>query len=203
MPSLEWAFAGTSVTTKAPDTGVPHTIWSHWLDSKSADPPKDEGDMYIQPNGDALECGMGISPYTGMMTNYEELWHDLEIDTIGAETQHVCVVLKVESSSLGTKGMIIRIGGWCQGIMQSSTNMTIERWKWIPEPIPRVEGEKTSNQVDMVSSKSAHGGNWERVARLGSGYLPCSVTFQTDLVKDGGTVKFGDLQWTVVENYYW
>ena len=155
--------------------------------------------MYIQPGGDALECGMGISPHTGKMTNYEELWHDLGIGLVDTETEHVCIVLKAESSTPAIKGMVVRIGGWCQGIIKSGKEMSVERWKWISETTLETE-DSASEQVNIFPSKL---GVWQRVMRLGSERLPCSLTFQVDYLEEGDTIKSRDLQWVVVEKYRW
>ena len=203
MSGLEWAFAGISTTTHSSDPDVPpHTVWAHWIDSKSGTPAVDEGDMYPQPNGDVLEKGSMVDPATGLVTEYEELWADLEIDTIGAEEKHMCIVLKAEPENKLNKGMVVRIGGWCQGILQTGEDITVERWQWIKKANPPTKSGSAPHQENTFA-KEAEEGNWERVMRLGSAFLPCGVTFETDLVKDNGKVVFGNLEWKVVEIYRW
>lgn len=203
MLGLEWAFAGISTTTRSSDPDIPpHTVWAHWMDSKSGTPAVDEGDMYPQPNGDVLEKGSMVDPTTGLISEYEELWADLEINIIGAEEKRVCIVLKAEPENKLNKGMVIRNGGWCQGILQSGEDITVERWQWVDKAISRGKGDYATQQEDALAEEEKEG-NWERVMRLGSAFLPCGVTFETDLVRNDGTVVFGNLEWKVAENYRW
>lgn len=181
-----------------------HTVWVHWIDSESSDPAVDEGDMYPQPNGDVLEKGTTVNPATGGLLEYEELWSDLDIRTIGVEAKRVCIVLKAEAENQVNKGMVIRIGGWCQGILQSGEDITVERWQWVNQTESGANnGSMTHARQEDTSAKDEKEGNWERVVRLGNHNLPCGVTFEPDLLGDNAKVDFGNLEWKVVENYRW
>ena len=188
LATLEWAFAGTSSTTEiaSGSTNIElgasgwHSVWEHWIDSKSDDPKPDEGDMWAQTNGDVLERGTQTHPVSGLQTTYEELWGDLEIELVGGGEKRISVVLKVEDKETNTRGMIVRVGGWCQGIMKSGGALNIERWKWM-------EPKK----------------DWERTVKIGSGDLPCAVTFDGQNVSEKGTTASGSLEWKVIERFSW
>ena len=199
--SLEWAFAGTSTTSHGSDRSMSHTVWVHWVDSKSENPAPDKGDMYLQPDGDVLERGSMTDPHTGHKCDYEELWHDLEISKVGTEKDRVCVVLQADSVSLQAKGMVIRIGEWCQGIIKIGNELTVERWQWLSQARNPVEGDFGTAEDDVP--KDPEKNQWERLVRLGTGTLPCTITFQSDLLFNKGLIKVADLEWEVVEHYRW
>ena len=184
---MEWAFAGTSSTTEISsesgnnelgDSGW-HSFWEHWIDSKSDNPKPDEGDMWVQDNGDVLERGVLTHPISGLQITCEELWGNLEVELLGGN-QRISIVLKVENKEANTRGMVVRVGGWCQGIMKSGGILNIERWRWI-------------------ESKN----DWDRVVKIGSGDLPCAVTFDSQNLSEQGTVTSGGLEWEVIENFIW
>ena len=181
---LEWAFAGTSNTTEGfsgpGDAKHLHSVWEHWIDSNSDDPRPDEGDMWPQCNGDVLERGTQIDPITGLQTEYEELWGDLKAEKVGEEKEHVSIVLRIENHEPRTRGLVVRVGDWCQGIMKSKGTLNIERWRWV----------KAKN-------------NWERVVKIGSGDLPCAIACNSHMVGEKSTIVSGDLEWNVVEKSSW
>ena len=158
--------------------------------------------MYPQPNGDVLEKGSNVDPATGLVSEYEELWADLEIDVIGAEEKRVCIVLKAKPENELNKGMVIRIGGWCQGILQSGEDITVERWQWVDKAKSCAKNTSGTHQEDTLG-KEGKEGNWERVMRMGRAFLPCGLTFETDLVRDNGKAVFGNLEWKVIEHHRW
>ena len=85
-----------------------HSVWEHWIDSKSDDPAPDAGDMYLQDNGDVLEKGTQKHPETGEEVGYEELWTELEVDVIPEEGGKYSTVLKHESKN--SRGMVVKSG---------------------------------------------------------------------------------------------
>lgn len=122
LERLEWGFAGTAKSTAAQGDRPSHTVWSHWIDSKTTDNVQDEGDMWPMDNGDVLEKGAMPRPTTGEITSYEEVWRDLDVE----QSVRVSGVWKVDSS---TKGMVIRIGEWMEGITRDNVGVTVERWR--------------------------------------------------------------------------
>ena len=92
------------------------------MDSRTTDAVQDEGDMWPLENGDVLEKGAMPRPGTGAVTEYEELWRDL--DVAPAWRRSVVWVLD------GRKGMVIRVGEWMEGILRDEMGITVERWEW-------------------------------------------------------------------------
>jgi len=181
---VEWAFAGTSSTTQGSngpgDTKSIHSVWEHWIDSKSDNPQPDEGNMWPQSNGDVLERGTQILPVTGLQTEYEELWGDLDVEKVGEEKERISIVLKVENQESHTRGLVVRVGDWCQGIMKSGGVLNIERWHCM----------KTQN-------------TWERVVKIGSSDLPCVAACNNEMTSEKGTVVSNGLLWNVIEVFRW
>lgn len=222
MTRLEWAFAGRSRTEAAkagPGEQKPaHTVWDHWVDSNSDDPAIDEGDLWPQPNGDVLEQGTTVERGTGVVTAYEELWKGLKMEVVGQEEAFVSIVLRVQDDRMGARGMVVRVGGWCQGILKVGNNVTIERWQWKSSTSrlsrDAAQDETDGNQPattqqlstaleDPFRIEDLRRGDWERVVRLGSHFVPCAVTFNPALIERHGVVEMGDAKWEVIENYHW
>ena len=222
MTRLEWAFAGQSYVEDAKsgkgEQKRAHAVWEHWVDSNSDDPATDEGDMWTQSNGDVLEQGKMIKPGTGVVTAYEELWRDLQVVVVGQEEVFASVVLRVQDDGMGARGMVVRVGGWCQGILKVGNDVTIERWQWISSTSKlsgdAVEDETDKNEAaatqrsgtaleDPFLIEDLRRGDWERVVRLGSHFVPCAVTFNPTLIEKHGVVEVGDAKWEVIENYHW
>ena len=203
--NIEWAFAGISHATEGSNQngiqGPGHSVWEHWIDSKSDDPPSDEGDMWLQANGDVLERGKDVDPDTGKIKEYEELWRDLKIDLVDQEIEHISTVLKAENVKTSAKGMVIRIGGWCQGILKVGNDLTIERWCWTKLESEQVQ-KLSSTQTSMIQQETISG-KWEKLWKLGNGSLPCAATFKVTTLKENTTIQAGDLEWKVIENYRW
>lgn len=227
----EWAFAGTSHVTPAPNKGrdVTHCVWEHWVDSKKPlmdlsasagmnvdvdggtgaetdaaklhekeagdaekDALKDEGDMY--PTDDPAvtrEVGKMIRPETGDVTPYEEIWKDVDIRKI--EGWGVSAVAKLDVPDKGVKGMIIRIGQWCQGIVMKGTRCTVERWEYILGD--RRPGEDHAR------------GQWKLIARAGTTNIPTEILRDVNdpglLAEEDNSFEREDGVWWVTEVDDW
>jgi len=162
-----------------------HSVWEHWIDSKSDDPAPDEGDMYLQDNGDVLEKGTQKHPETGEEVGYEELWTELEVDVIPEEGGKYSTVLKHESEN--SRGMVVRVGGWCQGVLKEGGQLTVERWRWASQENDPHQGP----------------GYWKRIVRIGEGEMPSPMLERGGEDGDEMVVKSGELRWEVVEDYRW
>ena len=95
-------------------------------------------------------------------------------------------VLKAESES--AKGMFIRVGGWCQGLlMEDGGKMTVERWRWASQENDPTQGP----------------GYWKRVVRIGDGEMPGPVLLKG--ISDGSDTEVvsGALKWEIIENHRW
>lgn len=196
---VEWAFAGTSFShsiSGREDEDVTHSIWRHQVDTKytlDEDIPVDEGDMYSVGDGRVLEFGHAWNRAIGYDQAYEELWDDIDIRPTYPSTSNVCVVMRLENPKAVARGVIIRLGQFCQGILRQGSQWVVERWEFVEE----MEGEGT-NEEKIV------GGNWQRTVKVGDMFLPCAVAFQTDVVPAVGMkVKVDGGEWFVEESTQW
>ncbi|KAI1433952.1 hypothetical protein GGR50DRAFT_452128 [Xylaria sp. CBS 124048] len=137
--SLDWAFAGTS-SSSALRNGVRHSTWRHVVDSRTRTPESvvDEGDILPQSDGRTLETGRMTNPATGKMTDYEEIWTDLEVEeseeankTPGnptAQPRARCVVLELHDEEREERGMVVYVDRYCQGVVRIGDAFAAERW---------------------------------------------------------------------------
>jgi hypothetical protein len=182
IESLEWGFAGTAESTLAQEERPAHTEWSHWVDSKTTEEVRDEGDMYPQENGEVLEYGSMVNPAKGVMEKYEECWVDLSPRVIPPEKGFVSWVLKCEDVERGVKGKVIRIGEYIQGVLRKGDGISVGRWMWS-------EGDGWRKAVDI-------GG-------LGT-EVPSEVLRIDPDVKEGDKKKGGGgLEWKCIEAFSW
>ena len=141
----------------------------------------DEGDMAPQSNGKTIEKGSMVNPATGRMTEYEECWLDsvpLTTDTDGdggKDGLRKCVVLQLHDDANKARGVVMRLGQYCQGVIRVGEYFSLERWLW--------EGKD----------------GWKRQARIGDLWMPCGVVLDGERVNMGGEVKHGEYVWKVVE----
>lgn len=197
---LEWGFAGVAESTRVkkahPQYGVyGHHVWTHWVDSRvrvGEEIPKDEGNMYDLGEGLFLEHGHAFHPHLGRVAGHEELWRDVPVASTSVsgksgEGEKVCVVLRCEHGELGIRGVVVRVGRYCQGILQYGEDTTTERWEFDAEDRGDVQDEK----------------KWKRTARTGDAFLPCAVTFRAEIVQLCGRVRQGGLEWVVEEAWVW
>ncbi|KAJ4393709.1 hypothetical protein N0V93_002924 [Gnomoniopsis smithogilvyi] len=131
--NLDWAIGGTSASTQRslPDgTHVSHSVFTHWVDSRTKEPEKatDEGDMLPQPDGTTLETGRMVNPATGVETDYEELWRDGAPEHVPALAQWT--VLRIQDDSLQKRGMFVQLGQYAQAVLRVGDFFTAERWVW-------------------------------------------------------------------------
>jgi hypothetical protein len=206
---LDWAFSGTSssVPIILPPSGphhgkskkrleeetwenVTHSTWTHWIDSRhpvgSKDIPVDEGDMYPIAPGLTLEVGHGFHPALNAVKTHEEMWRDDDVRSTNQEGSKICVVMRCQADAARVRGVVVRLGQYCQGIMMAGEKTTVERWEWKDEHAGKGEVEK-----------------WKREIRVGDGFVPCGVAFEPEVLGVGAVVKFHDFEWTVEECWEW
>ena len=163
---LDWAFAGTSLsTTSGPSRSC---TWTHWIDTTYPSGHQDSGTMWELKDGTTLEIGSMENPATGKAEDYQEIWEDLRptIDRVqvGQAKFHARMLDKE-----GSKGMIINIGGWLQGIRidgeGEGRNVTVERWCFV------VHNDEY--------------GEWKLMFKVGDGDMPMEFMMKgiTDQVK--------------------
>lgn len=220
--SMEWAFAGRSHTTPSKAHGkdsekLSHTVWDHWIDSRSNDPGIDEGDMWVQDDGDVLERGKSKDAVTGQEIEYEELWHDLEVVPLGKKHNRSSLVLRVDDPEKSLKGMAVKVGGWCQAILKVGDALTVERWERKP-----TASTETKDLAAIDNDDTRTRNDWVRTFRIGEGPMPCEHICSNTIGKLGlnGAVRFKgamenfsgykpdddwdyEIVWKVLEEYYW
>ena len=95
-----------------------------------------------------------------------------------------CVVLQHENTARRSRGTVIRVGQFCQGVLQVGETFAAERWEWT----------------------SRFG--WQRVFSSGNLDIPCDVAcyMATTKLRAGSKVKYGvgdDQVWQCVEEEVW
>ncbi|KAI1486128.1 hypothetical protein F5X96DRAFT_656655 [Biscogniauxia mediterranea] len=178
---LDWAFAGYSQSEMRGD-GARHCVWRHFVDSRSAvaDGVADEGDMFPRGDGRALETGRMVNPATGRETDYEEVWADVEPRSTAEGSSSSskplvrCVVLELKNDERGERGMVVCLGGYCQGVVRKGDAFALERWRWVDD-------------------------GWKRLAYMGSLGLPCGEAMNETGLVVGNQVKCEEQVWNVVE----
>jgi hypothetical protein len=144
--------------------------------------------------------------------HHEEMWRDIPLLACWPSTSRFCVVVRVDgllpSTSSTTssspspptpiRGLIIRLGQYCQGFVKHGSSNTIERWEFT-ERIERNEGAgaKESEMVGVV------GGDWVRVARIGDAFLPCAIAMREEGVVLGARAEYEGVEWVVEEVVEW
>ncbi|TGJ78936.1 hypothetical protein E0Z10_g9829 [Xylaria hypoxylon] len=184
--SVDWAFAGIS-SSEIRD-GVRHCTWRHVVDSRTSSPEAvvDEGDIFPQDDRHTLETGRMVNPATEKLTDYEEMWTDLEAEGIPEVKknsdeliQHPggrCVVLELKDEEHQERGMAVCLGRYCQGVVRIGHRFAAERWLW-------------------------EDGEWKRKFRVGDLWIPSPEHMYSDTPSQGEQVRLGDvpLRWRVVE----
>ena len=175
---------------------VAHSVWKHDIDSEGSG-EGDEGDLCILPNGDCTEFGMSKNPESGKVEMYKEYWTS---PPPGSDEQlkiKPCVVAEiVRDDDFGgpeCRGLAIRVGDYCQGILGRGTPgdtsvFKIERW-----------------------TKSSIDGNWEGDQRNGkvtaaqselptspSTWIPC-IWLCEEYRALGDEIRHGHTHWKVTE----
>ncbi|KAF5630523.1 hypothetical protein F52700_7203 [Fusarium sp. NRRL 52700] len=174
LSRLDWAIAGTTVSTKIPDPEgnlTSHSTFHQWISSRTLD--SDAGFMYPQPNDLTLEKGSMVNPDTGIDTAYEELWHDATPTAVPGEPAVRALVLQTEDEKNGVRGSVVRLGRYAQGLIRVGEYISLERWEW-------KEG-------------------WKRTIRMGDAELPIEKILGEEALKEGDTVDAGGREWKVIE----
>lgn len=144
--------------------------WEHSIDSsKTFD--TDGADMYLLSNGDTMEIGYMM--LDGEWKMFKEYW----IDGTAPNPSYVAMELNYSVNDPSEKGMAIRVGGYCQGILQNNSRLWVERW-----------------QIDST-------GGWKMDSRsvvTEDTVLPCQWSTAEER-KLGDTIELAGRVWKVVE----
>ena len=205
------------------------TTWTHWVDSRhskgvrtSVGAPKtphtatfsekpqddwvDSATIYpTDKENESLEKGRMQNPDTALMADYEELWKDLPLQKLPHEPGLMSFVLQAENKVLGTRGLVMRIGSWCQGVIRSGADIGVERWRFGGVVMPGgAEVGLVDGPVSGVEDGIGGKNKWERLAKIGEMSLPCQVCWEKAWeLKVGEQIVSGGLQWEVVEKVVW
>lgn len=97
----------------------------------------------------------------------------------GGSGKRVSVVLRHENVAKRSRGIAVRVGHLCQGVVRVGDEFALERWEW----------------------KSESG--WRRSCVYGSLSMPCdAMNILGDTMRKGTTVTYGDgvdLDWKCIE----
>jgi hypothetical protein len=204
---LEWGFAGSSASKPIADPhgaweGTTYSRWTQFVDSRfpvgSDDIPIDEGIMYPIDAERTLEFGHMYHPSVKEVRSHEEMWFDPAVTSTSRDGKKRCVVLRCCDDVGGVRGVVVRLGKWCQGVVKvGNGGVTCERWEW--------EGTGGISQ-DGGADKGDDGeeaDQWKRVARIGELMVPCGVAFRHEVLQMGGRIKYGEYEWVVEEVWEW
>ncbi|KAK7753478.1 hypothetical protein SLS62_004553 [Diatrype stigma] len=205
--TIEWAFAGTS-SSEIRANGIKHSTWRHFVDSRTRDDAEgvvDEADMFPAPplpsdeggsgSDRTLEKGRMVNPDTGLETDYEEMWRDVEPVAVpssgggGGGDKIRSAVLELRDDAAGRRGLVVCLGRRCQGVVRCGDAFALEQWEW-------------QQQEQGGSGKDEGEGGWKRRRRVGAGdlYLPCQDAVEKVADLDvGGRIERDGVVWTVVE----
>lgn len=115
-----------------------------------------------------------VNPETGLDTEYEELWRDE--DPLPTTSQKAkTVILRLENGD-DTKGLVILLGAYYQGLLRRGDDITAERWQW------------------------AQSGGWVRTISIGDDVLPCPEIMEKTFPSCGEFVAVGKDSWQVIES---
>lgn len=114
------------------------------------------------------------NPTTGQKETYSEMWRDVQ-PLLRKDGGLECAVLQLQDDEFQTRGMVVRLGQFCQGVVRQGEKFALERWEMSAE-----EG-------------------WKRSVRMGDLWLPCGGAMQMDQLVLNGKVRFGADEWRVLE----
>lgn len=123
---------------------------------------------------------------SGVVVPYQEMWVSVEARPVGNETRRHGVVLSLSRPDVQARGVVVRVAQFCQALLMIGGEVEVERW----EHCVGKGGE----------------GEWQRVAKLGSRFLPCAWTFgggEAEGVEVGGVLVDGEMVWRVEERFEW
>jgi hypothetical protein len=131
--------------------------------------------MFPQTDRRTLETGSMINPATGVLTDYEECWIDVEPVATRKDEGKKLYVLALHDDENKARGMVVRVGQFCQGVLRVGDFFSLERWVW--------------NELK----------GWQRKVHMGDLWIPCGLALDETHLQLGGEITYGDYQWKVLE----
>lgn len=123
------------------------------------------------------------------------------------------IVMILDNSPPNTKGIVVRVGHRCCGVLKIGDSVTVEMWRYrFRDALKREMLETTAAQSAGDDESAApqgpmympvEKGNWVRELRLGDNYIPTAVAFMAGVAVEGAVIAFGDFFWTVKEIKSW
>lgn len=106
---------------------------------------------------------------------YEEGWKEVAIESTREDGVIDVAVLQLMEDEVGARGMVVRVGQVCQGMVRVREEYSCERWLWTKE------------------------GGWKRTWKDGGIWMPTALAMEGGVLEVGDDVKFEDFPWKVVE----
>lgn len=156
-----------------------HTVWTHWVDSRTTEEVRDEGDMFPQPRGETLEYGAMVNPATGKEERYEECWVDLEAGAVDGEQECQSWVFRAEDREGGVRGVMARVGRYVQAVVRRGEEFGVARWMWSAEM------------------------GWASTVEIGRAEVPGELLTAVEVKPGEKRVGSDGLQWSCVESFAW
>lgn len=186
-PGKIWGYATAGLSTAVIQPGkgdcppygcTVHATWEHPIDS-SGGFDTDGADLLLLADGARMEVGCMV--IHGKMQMFKEYW----VTPAGGRTEKPCVVVELEDGpgedGKGAQGMAIRIGDYCQGILQHGDEFWFERWEF--------QGDRHEWTKDTRSNTPTSE----------TGFLPC--WWMTDGARAlGETIVANGRKWQVTES---
>ena len=161
-----------------------HVRWQHIIDS-SNEFNTDGADMILLADGATME--VGFIDIRGTVKYFKEYW----VVPPNKATDRPCLVAELDTSHMTTKtegvavhGMAVRIGDFCQGILQTDTEFWYERWEYSPGS-GWVKDDRSNTPPATLST---------------SGILPCWK--MAEPLEQGASVELASGVWNITEAIY-
>ena len=100
-----------------------------------------------------------------------------------------CIVLCYEDPSYQARGMVIRVGDHCQGILRLGDHITVERWQWYPGAAESAASLNTVARTEAAARKSEN--------RIGSN-SDNAGNYEDKLCQEACNIRRGDMNSMVV-----
>lgn len=155
-----------------------------------------------------LRSGEYFDPLICSYVDIKDTWHPISPLNTVLENHKWNIVLELDESIKNAKGLIVRVGHYCQGVLKIGDAVTVERWRFIHKQSKHTtQNLSTKSASPAATEKSepepAFEGDWTRELRLGDHFLPCAIAFRTAGLQEGAVVNYGDFCWRVEEVCCW
>ncbi len=118
--------------------------------------------------------------------------------------------MKAENPDKNIRGMVVKVGGWCQGITKVGDELTVERWEHKLGSVSDEQQEalrRNGWRAEVGKTRN----DWIRTFKSGKGFLPCKYIIEGTsgklglnfVLKDQPDYWGGSTEWRVLEEYYW